>query len=138
MARWERPTWATLPRVWRKRGSCCSRPSTSAKGCCWRMLRSKPLRLASGGARGGMDLRGRARIACPPDAALLAAVRYTAARIARTRKIGRPFTSPPSALLRPSFLERTELAGAGIGLHLLEERDSGPAGGEIAFDLGLP
>ena len=40
--------------------------------------------------------------------------------------------------LWPTFLEKPELAGAGVCLHLLQQNDAATTGREITFDLGVP
>jgi len=46
--------------------------------------------------------------------------------------------SGASVLLWSTFLERAELAGAGVCLHLLQQSNAATTGREIAFDLGVP
>jgi hypothetical protein len=43
-----------------------------------------------------------------------------------------------ASALWPTFLERTELAGAGIRFHLFQHRNAAATGREIPFDLGVP
>jgi hypothetical protein len=66
------------------------------------------------------------------------AVRHTAAKIARMRRIGMVLRSGQSALLGLAFLERPELAGTGIRLHLRNERIASATGREITFHLRVP